>query len=63
MNAEAAVRLKKLEDENRSLMQLVAAKELDFQALKADRSITSDDVIDKLGRAVRDARRAKSHSQ
>lgn len=34
MKAEEAVRLKKLEDENRRLKQLVAEKELDIQALK-----------------------------
>jgi hypothetical protein len=34
MKAEEAVRLKKLEDENRRLKQLVAEKELDIQALR-----------------------------
>jgi len=34
MKAEEAVRLKKLEDENRRLKHLVAEKELDIQALK-----------------------------
>ena len=34
MKAVEAVRLKKLEDENRRLKQLVAEKELDIQALK-----------------------------
>ena len=34
MKSEEAVRLKKLEDENRRLKQLVAEKELDIQALK-----------------------------
>ncbi len=34
MKAEEAVRLKKLEDENKRLKQLVAEKELDIQALK-----------------------------
>jgi putative transposase len=34
MKAEEAVLLKKLEDENRRLKQLVAEKELDIQALK-----------------------------
>jgi hypothetical protein len=34
MKAEEAMRLKKLEDENRRLKQLVAEKELDIQALK-----------------------------
>jgi putative transposase len=34
MKAAEAVRLKKLEDENRRLKQLVAEKELDIQALK-----------------------------
>lgn len=34
MKAAEAVRLKKLEDENRRLKQLVAQKELDIQALK-----------------------------
>src|ERR687898_1255131 len=34
MKAEEAVRLKKLEDENRRLKQLVAEKELDIKALK-----------------------------
>jgi putative transposase len=34
MKAEEAVRLKKLEDENRRLKELVAEKELDIKALK-----------------------------
>jgi putative transposase len=34
MKAAEAVRLKKLEEENRRLKQLVAEKELDIQALK-----------------------------
>jgi len=34
MKAEEAVRLKKLEEENRRLKQLVAEKELDIQMLK-----------------------------
>jgi len=34
MKAEEAVRLKKLEDENKRLKQLVAEKELDIQMLK-----------------------------
>lgn len=34
MKAEEAVRLKKLEDENRRLKELVAEKELDIRALK-----------------------------
>ena len=34
MKAEEAVRLKKLEDENRRLRELVAEKELDIKALK-----------------------------
>ena len=34
MKSEEAVRLKKLEDENRRLKQLVAEKELDIQGLK-----------------------------
>jgi hypothetical protein len=34
MKAAEAVRLRKLEDENRRLKQLVAEKELDIQALK-----------------------------
>jgi putative transposase len=34
MKAEEAVRLKKLEDENRRLKELVAEKELDVKALK-----------------------------
>jgi len=34
MKAEEAMRLKKLEDENKRLKQLVAEKELDIQALK-----------------------------
>ena len=34
MKAEEAVRLKKLEDENRRLKQLVAEKALDIQMLK-----------------------------
>lgn len=34
MKSAEAVRLKKLEDENRRLKQLVAEKELDIQALK-----------------------------
>lgn len=34
MKAEEAVRLKKLEDENKRLKELVAEKELDIKALK-----------------------------
>ena len=34
MKAEEAVRLKKLEDENKRLKELVAEKELDIRALK-----------------------------
>jgi transposase-like protein len=34
MKCEEAVRLKKLEDENRKLKELVAEKELDIKALK-----------------------------
>jgi hypothetical protein len=34
MKAEEAVRLKKLEEENRRLKELVAEKELDIKALK-----------------------------
>jgi hypothetical protein len=42
MKAEEAVRLKKLEDENRRLKELVAEKELDIKALKLIAAPSSD---------------------
>lgn len=48
MKAEEARRLKELEEENKRLKELVAELTLECLALKVDRSITSEDVIDTL---------------